>query len=178
MTPVHYYGTKYKVLDCRGGATCYKAYLGYNGYIAPNLINKPKGIQGVPASYVPSHEPLVPVPADGGSPSDPNYQYYNTQTVKVTLANGKVVPVAYSPGPQGVHPFSHLYRQGPFEFGTDASLFKTFPIGERFNLKFNADFFNVFNQQGTQYPDSNTGIISTTSSYKNARVIQLARLSW
>ncbi len=97
----------------------------------------------------------------------------------MTLASGKVVPVAYSPGPQGVHPFSKVYRQGPYEWGTDASLFKTFPVGERFKLKFNADFFNVFNQQGTQYPDSTTGLISTTSSYMGARVIQLtARLSW
>jgi len=187
--PLHYYGTKYKVKDCRSSSSsstiCYNAYLGYNGYLPPTQINTNTGVQGLPADYVPSHQPIIPIPPSGppkggcsGNP-DPNCPYYGTQTVFLTLSNGSKVPTAYSPGPQGVHPYSKLFLLGPFNWNTDASLFKIFPITRTAGLRLQGDFFNVFNQQGTNTPDATTGLISTRTSYITARQIQLtARLMW
>jgi hypothetical protein len=46
-------------------------------------------------------------------------------------------------------------------------------------LRFNIDFFNVFNMPGTRLPDSTTGIITNQLSQNSARVLQLTgRLSW
>jgi hypothetical protein len=61
-------------------------YLWYNGYIPANLINKPNGIMGIPANYVPVETPLYPTPASGGT--NPNYE---TNNVFITLKNGSVV---------------------------------------------------------------------------------------
>jgi len=178
FTPLHYYGTKYKVKDCRSGATCYNAYLGYNGYLPPTQIGTTNGVQGLPSNYVPSHQPIIPIPANP-APPDANSGYFGTQTVFVTLANGTSVATPYSPGPAGVHPYSHVFLLGPMIWHTDASLFKVFPLTSTVNLKVDADFFNVFNQQGTNGPDPTTGIISTTSSAVTARIIQLtARVTW
>lgn len=165
FSPLHYYGRKYKVQDCRGGAVCYNAYLAYNGYIPASQVNAAKGVTGLPANYVPAHQPL-------------NVAQGNQNTT-VTLSNGQQVTTAYSLGPKGVHPYSHLFLGGPINWDTDASLFKMFSVTDSIKLKVNADFFNVFNQQGTNYPDSSTGIISTTSSHNTARIVQIgARLNF
>jgi hypothetical protein len=159
FSPLHYYGKKYKVQDCRGGAVCYNAYLAYNGYIPASQVNAAKGVTGLPTNYVPAHQPL-------------NLAQGNQNTT-VTLSNGQKVTTAYSLGPKGVHPYSHLFLGGPVNWDTDASLFKVFSMTDSVKLKVNADFFNVFNQQGTNYPDSSTGIISTTSSHNTARIVQI-----
>lgn len=156
--PLHYYGRKYKVNDCRGGV-CRTAYLGYNGYLPTSLINTPKGVNGIPSSYQSAHQPL-------------NIAQGNQNTT-VKLANGSVVTTSYSPGPVGIHPYSHVAIGGPFNWTTDASLFKMFTFKEGVTLKLNADVFNVFNQQGTNYPDAESGMILTTSSFNTPRIIQL-----
>jgi hypothetical protein len=61
----------------------------------------------------------------------------------------------------------------------DASLFKVLPITERIRLRFNADFFNVFNHPGNPDSVSGTGLLSTQSSGQTPRQMQLTlRLIW
>jgi hypothetical protein len=57
-------------------------------------------------------------------------------------------------------------------------MFKAFSITEQVRLRFEADFFNVFNAQGLNQPTAN-GISSLQTSAKAARSIQLTlRLFW
>lgn len=159
----HIYKHQYPVKDCRSG-TCLNAYMYFNGYIAPSLVNTAKGVQSIPSGYVPDAAPL---------------NSNGTNTVSVQLANGTTVSnVAYSPGP-GLHPFAKTYLPGPFNWSADGSLFKIFPITERVNLRINVDAFNLFNVQGYNNPDSTTGIENMTSSYNTARQLQLtARITF
>jgi hypothetical protein len=91
---IEVYGKKYPIQDCRSGV-CYDGFLYYNGYIPANRINSydpktgnPNGVMGVPSSYHPFQTPLIPTPANGGSPSDPNFAYYESNTVFVPLKDG------------------------------------------------------------------------------------------
>jgi hypothetical protein len=134
---VQIYGTKYKIEDCRSG-TCIPGYLYWNGYIPANRINsydakgRPNGVMGVPDTYKPAQMPIIPIPANGGSPSDPNAAYYDSNTVWVKLANGTQRRIAYDPN---LHPWRNQYRLGPYSFGMDASLFKNMRIRERVTLR-------------------------------------------
>jgi hypothetical protein len=68
---------------------------------------------------------------------------------------------------------------GVFNEVVNASLFKQFAINERFNLRVNADFFNVFNMPGLQQANSTSGIISLQNSNNSPRNMQLTlRLSF
>ena len=166
FSPIHTYGRSKPIQDCTSG-TCRKAYLAYNGFIPANQFNQAKGYEGLPSNYTPEHQPL-------------NLSQ-NNNNVNVTLANGAVqTNVAYAPGPTNVlNPNYHAFYPNPFNFTTDASLFKVFPIKEGVGLKINGDFFNVFNQQGTTGVNGSTGIITTTSSANTARIVQVsARLTW
>jgi hypothetical protein len=178
---VQVYGKKYPVQDCRSGV-CYDGYLWFNGYIPANRINstdasgKPNGVMGVPAEYKPSAQPIFPTPANGGSASDPNRPYYETNTAWVTLKDGSSQRTTYD---SNLHPFRNQYMLGPWTFNMDASIFKQIAIRERLRLRFNADFFNVLNNPGLVQPDANTGIASKRTSANAARVLQLTlRLTW
>ena len=97
----------------------------------------------------------------------------------VTLKNGSQVVTAYSPGPAGANPYSQTILSGPFNFNTEASLYKIFSITERVKLRVNFDAFNAFNLQGRVNPNSSDGIESLQNSYWTPRQIQLtARLSF
>src|SRR5262249_17156804 len=178
---VEIYGKKYPIEDCRSG-TCFQGYLYYNGYIPANRINsydsrgKPNGVMGVPASYRPSSQPIFPTPKDGGSPIDPNFPYYETNTTFVRLKDGSLHPLSLD---ANLHPWRNQFIPGPMDWGLDASLFKNTRITERFVLRFNADFFNVLNMPGLTQPDSSTGILSLRNSSNAARQLQLTlRLTW
>lgn len=162
--------------DCRSG-TCYKSYLWFNGYLPANQVNAAtKGVAGIPTSYTPYNGPLIRTPADGGSTSDPNYPYYDTNSVLVTLANGSVVRTTYNPD---LSPVRAVSFAGPYNWTEDASMFKSFALGNKLSLRVNADFFNVFNMQGLNNPNTSTGLVSLRSSYNTPRQFQLtARLSW
>jgi hypothetical protein len=68
---------------------------------------------------------------------------------------------------------------GPWNYGLDASLFKSTRITERVVLRFNADFFNVLNMPGLVEPDPSSGIASLRTSANSPRQLQLTlRLSW
>jgi len=174
-TTANVYKQKYQTSDCRSG-TCYKGYLWFNGYIPANKINVAAGVSGVPSSYSAYNGPLIRTPADGGSKSDPNYNYYDTNSTLVTLSNGSVVRTTYSPDLSPVRAISFV---GPLNCTANASMFKAFSISHGMNLRVNADFFNVFNVQGLNNPDASTGLISLRSSYNSARQLQIsARLMW
>jgi len=174
-TSIKTYKKNAATTDCRSG-TCYKGYMWFNGYIPANQVNTAKGVSGVPSGYSPYNGPLVRTPADGGSASDPNYPYYDTNSVLVTLSNGSVVRTTYNPD---ISPVRAVTIPGPFNWTEDASMFKSFGITERISLRINADFFNVFNIQGMNSPDASTGLISLRSSKNTPRQLQLtARLIW
>jgi hypothetical protein len=162
------FGKDTKVQDCRSG-TCVAGYLWYNAYIPANLINatnaagKCVGVCGVPSNYKPIETPLYPTPASGGS--IPNAE---TNNIFITLKNGSVVQTQLN---TNLHPFRNQYFLGPFSYGQNATLFKSFSITESTRLRFEADFFNVFNAQGLNQPIN--GISSLQTSARSPRQIQL-----
>jgi hypothetical protein len=102
--------------------------------------------------------------------------FYNTNTVWVPLKDGTVQRTTWS----GLAPLRQQYFPGIWQWGLDASLFKTIPIAERFRFRLQADFFNVLNHPGN--PNSfigMTGILNVQASGNTPRTLQLSgRLSW
>jgi hypothetical protein len=169
-----YYGTKYKVQDCRSGQ-CFDGYLYYNGYISAQVLNQPRGILGVPNNYVASHRPVNPAPAPGQT-SDLPQNFWDTNFVDMRLNNGSTVRTNVN---TFLHPWRTQIAPGPWNFNMDASLFKFIPISERVRLRLNFDAFNVFNMPGIPMPDAGTGIISLRNSNNGPRQIQITgRLEW
>jgi hypothetical protein len=169
FSKLHMYGKGTPVQNCTSG-TCVAGYLWYNAYIPANLINKPNGVMGVPSDYVPLETPLYPTPASGGS--NPNYE---TNNVFITLRNGSVVQTALN---TNLNPYRNQYFLGPFAYNQSALLYKTIPLREQVRLRFEADFFNVFNAPGLNQP-ATFGISSLQTSSKAARSIQRTlRLFW
>lgn len=180
--PVEIYGTKYPVKDCRSGA-CFDGYLYYNGYIPANRINStdaksglPNGVMGVPSSYKPSHAPLIPTPAGGGA-ADPNYPYYDSNTVWIKMKDGNLQRASFN---DNLNPWRNQVAQGLFNWGLSASLFKVIPVTERVFFRLNVDFFNALNMPGIpKTPASDTGIIDASVSGNGARSMQFGlRLTW
>jgi hypothetical protein len=178
---VEVYGKQHPVQDCRSGV-CYDGYLYYNGYIPANRINstaangRPNGVMGVPDSYTPFQTPLIPTPKDGGSRSDPLFPFYESNTVFVPLNDGTLQRVAYD---SNLHPLRNQFVMGPSRWSMNASAFKSVQLRESMFLRFNIDFFNVFNMPGTPMPNTTTGIINTQFSDNGPRVLQLTgRLTW
>ena len=174
---VQYNGQKYPIQDCRSGV-CYDGWLLWNGYIPANRINsynaagKPNGVMGVPEGYVPFATPLLPTPKDGGSPADPNYPYYETNTVFVPLQNGTTQRTSLS---GFLDPMQNQFVLGPMLWNMSASAFKTVKITERAFLRINADFLNnVFNMPGLSLPATiGDGVVTTRNSANSPRVLQL-----
>ena len=170
------YGKKYPIQNCQSGV-CYNGFLDWNGYIQPNLINRTNaagkctGICGIPSNYTPFSQPFYPTPANGGSSSDPNAPYYETNTVFVPLSNGTTQVLAYNPG---INPMQNQFVSGPFHWNMTASLFKSVRLSERVMVRINADFLNnVFNMPGTPNPSGTSGLISMQNSYNSPRTLQL-----
>jgi hypothetical protein len=181
LNDVEIYGKKYPIQDCRSGA-CFDGYLYYNGYIPANRINstdssgRPNGVMGVPESYRPFQRPINPTPANGGSSSDPLFPFYESNTVFVPLNNGTQQRVDYN---TNLHPMRNQYFAAPRRWLMNASAFKSVQFKEGVFLRFNIDFFNVFNMPGTTMPDANTGIITNQFSDTSPRVLQVTgRLTW
>lgn len=176
-SPIHMYRHAHPITDCRSG-TCLKAYLYWNGYISPTQISgnacagpSSKVVSGLPSDYVPFQTPLDTSCGD---------KYFGLNDVNITLSNGKTGAIPYQPGPNssssgtwsGNNPFAKTVLTGPFNYTTDASLFKVFPITERVNLRFNVDVFNLLNMQGYNNPSGSDGTEVMTSSYNAARQVQ------
>jgi len=182
-TKLETYGYKYPIEDCTSGV-CYPGYLWNNGYIPAYRINsvdaktgKPNGYMGVPADYKPAFQPLWPYPADylSRSATDPMYQWYGTNTIWIPLNTGIVQRQAWG----GLDPLRQQYYPSTRQWGLDASAFKSVPITESMNVRFTADFFNVFNHPGNPSSVASTGFLSTRNSGSGARTLQLSlRLTW
>ena len=164
-----YKQSKAKITDCRSGV-CHPAYMWFNGYIPPGLINaSTKGISGLPTGYAAYSSPIDTTVGTAN---------YNTNRVNVTLSNGNTGVVDYSPGPVGAHPYSHTNLNGPINWTADLSVFKVFPITERMNLRVNVDAFNAFNVQGFNNPNGTDGIqqiapgVGVASSANTPRQLQ------
>ncbi len=176
-SPIQYYGKKYPIQDCRSGV-CYGGWLLWNGYIPANRINsvdprtgKPNGVMGVPSNYVPFATPLLPTPKDGGSSSDPNFPFYETNTVFVPLNNGTLQRTTLTV----LDPMQNQFMLGPMQWNMSASAFKTLKFTERVFLRINADFLNnVFNMPGTALTSTIAdGVVTTKNSANSPRVLQL-----
>jgi len=180
------YGYKYPIQDCRSG-NCFPGYLWWNGYIPANRINsvdangKPNGIMGVPDGYKPAQMPLIPagstaLPAN--APAGTNVsQFWDTNTVWVPLNNGTIQRTVFN---DNMNPFRNQYIPGPRQWFQDASVSKFTKLTEQVTLRFNIDFFNVFNNpnnpNAAQLTDS---VLSVRNSGSGARVTQLGlRLIW
>jgi len=183
--PVEQYGYKYPIQDCTAG-TCYPGYLWTNGYIPANRINsvdangKPNGIMGVPANYKPAVAPLIPWGSTALPPNAPANtdvaSFWDTNNVWIPLSNGTVQRTTYN---DNLHPYRLQYIPSTLQWNQDASIFKAIPIKEGWMVRFNIDFFNVFNHPGNPSAVAATGILSTRSSGMNPRVIQLTgRMTW
>ena len=162
--PVQVYGSSAPVDDCRSGV-CHPAFLWFNGYLSPLVINASKnGVTGVLGNYTPYLAPINNTPGAAN---------FGNNNVSITLNNGKQVVTAYSPGPAGANPFGHMVLAGPNNYNTDISLYKVFTLSERVSLRANVDAFNSFNIQGRVNPNTTDGIESLQTSYWTPRQIQL-----
>jgi len=177
-SPIKYNGKNVPIQDCRSGV-CYGGWLLWNGYIPANRINsmdprtgKPNGVMGVPNDYVPFATPLLPTPKDGGNSSDPNFPFYETNTVFVPLQNGTLQRTTLS---GFVDPMQNQFLLGPMQWNMSASAFKTVKITEHTLLRINVDFLNnVFNMPGTALPGTvGDGVITSKNSANSPRVLQL-----
>jgi hypothetical protein len=132
---------------------------------------------GVPDSYKPAHAPLIPMPKDGGSPSDPMYGFYDSNTVWVPLKNGTLQRTSLN---TGLNPWRNQSQSGLYNWFVSTSMFKIIRVNERAYFRLNIDFFNTLNIPGIpKTPDSTTGIINATNSGNGARSLQFGlRLNW
>ncbi len=160
--PIATYKNSAPVKDCRSGV-CRDAYLWFNGYVPPNVVNTSNGVQGIPSDYKPYLAPI------NNTPGTTNFGNNN---VTQTLANGQQVLTGFSPGPAGVNPYNSGVLQGPKNFQADISLYKEVAFKERYRLRFNVDAFNAFNIQGLNNPNATDGIQQLQSSYWRPRQIQ------
>jgi Carboxypeptidase regulatory-like domain len=202
-SPIQVYKHKQPITDCRSG-NCYPAYLWFNGYIPPTqnassgYCNANYGvatgasgaancIYGLPTNYQPYEQPInTTPPCKAGCTATNDGTNYNTNNVTVNLLNGTTQTQGYGSGSVGINPYSKSFIQGPKNWEADASLFKVFPITERYNLRFNMDVFNFLNHQGFNNPNGTDGTEqywpggnSGATSYNPARQVQLTlRLSF
>ncbi len=190
--PLKVYKHNAPVSDCRSG-TCYHEHEWFNGYLAPTVLPSNSSnanctlatglVTGLPGNWAPYSSPID----TDCNKSDAAYAYYGSDEVSITLPGKSAAPIAYAPASSisGANPFSKTVLNGPFNWTADASLFKAFPITERYVLRFNMDAFNAFNVQGYNNPNATDGTDCVTpggvgcSSYNSARQLQFTlRLSF
>jgi hypothetical protein len=110
----------------------------------------------------------------GGNTGGPGY-FNNAAFTTVPVVGGNGTPGTGGAGwgNMGIAPIL-----GPGQFNFDASLAKITRIGERSQIQFRTEFFNVFNHAQFNAPGANVAVASTfgriTSTAVNPRLIQLA----
>lgn len=193
---IHVYKHAVPISDCRSG-TCLTSYLWWNGYIPPSSISgnscagsSGKVISGLPSNYVPYQ---TPIDTTCGS------KYYDENEVAISNVQGQANNTAIAFEPYGsaqnqgasegsiqvTNPYAHTVLNGPMNFDADLSLFKVFPLGDRWRLRINVDAFNVFNIQGYVNPSGSDGteVVQAggvgATSYNPPRQVQFtARLTF
>lgn len=174
-SPLSIYKHKSPVVDCRSGI-CQKGYLWFNGYLAPTATTGVSGsacttncVTGLPSNYQPVQAPI------DTTPNTTNYgaNYVLVSSPALLASNkGNPVPVIYDAGPIGSNYLEKTWVHGPVNWPVNASLFKVFPITERYKFRVNMDVFNVFNMPGENNPGLD-GIQSFLTSRNGPREIQL-----
>lgn len=187
------YGYSYPIQDCtgtsaapRGATVCTSGHLWFNGYIPANRINshtadgRPNGIMGVPDNYKPFFAPLIPtgstsLPANAPANTD-IAQFWDTNTVWIPLKDGTAQRTTYAPG---INPFQNQYLSGVITWGLDAGLIKNFRLGEKVNLRFNMDAFDVLNHPGRPIASAEPAVLSTFGAANGGREVEFTlRLGW
>ena len=182
-----------KITDCSSG-NCLKRYMWFNGYISPKFLtageggicdpNAPGGnkcVTGLPSSYVPYETPINNNPADSA-----NFGSNNVVMTGGNLPNpsGKGYIIPFAPDSSqtygGNNAFNKSIIHGPFNYETDLSAFKVFPIREKMDFRVNVDAFNALNIQGYGNPNTTNGEesvqpggVDNTASYWAPRQLQL-----
>ena len=161
--PIHTFKHKYPITDCRSGV-CDKAYLWYNGYLAPTVTTDCTSncVFGLPGNYKPVQTPID---------NTPNTTYYGTNTVLVTLADGTQTTLQYDGGPS-TDLLAKTFLNGPINWTADLSLFKVFPIKDGVFFRVNVDAFNAFNVQGENNPGLADGVQTFLASANTPRQLQ------
>ncbi len=71
------------------------------------------------------------------------------------------------------------FRSRFVTYSTDAAIFKTFTLRERFKVRVQADFFNLTNTPGNEFGAGSDGIASTFYNMNTPRQLQLSmRATW
>ena len=183
--PIEIYREQYPIEDCRSGV-CFPGFLYWNGYIRPDQVNsrdaqgRPNGVMGVPANYKPAGSYLIPYGSTALPPNAPANtnvaSFWDTNNVWVPLNDGTVQRLAFN---DNLHPWRNQAVAGPRQWFADASLIKSTSLTERVTLRFNVDFFNVFNNPNNPTEIDASGILTTRNSGSSARLTQLSvRLQW
>jgi hypothetical protein len=105
-------------------------------------------------------------------PLGPNFN----NSVPLVLANGTT---RLTPLTNIVNPNARGFYQGPGAWNVDFSLFKNFRINESMNVRFTADFFNVFNHPNDNGPGQSgfnvtTGLQDLSTQQNEPRIIQFS----
>jgi hypothetical protein len=170
ISPIHLYKHKAPITDCRSGV-CRAEYLWFNGFIAPSA-NANSGctvncVYGLPAGYTPYEQPINP----------------SANNNNVIVSGGSLKAGGETQGftsQSGSNPYAKSFVYGPWNWNSDISLYKVFPIRESLNLQFHLDVFNFLNHQGFNNPNGTDGTETYlaggvgASSYNTPRQIQLS----
>lgn len=179
-----------KITDCSSG-NCNKRYMWFNGYISPKFLTAGEGgicdpnavggnkcVTGLPSTYVPYETPINNNPKDSA-----NFGSDNVIMTGPNLNGGKPYTVKFAPDSSqtygGNNAFNKTIIHGPFNYETDLSVFKVFPIREKMDFRVNVDAFNALNVQGYKNPNTTNGEESVSpggvdgSSYWAPRQLQL-----
>jgi hypothetical protein len=190
-SPIVTYKKSVPIVDCSSGK-CFNRFMWFNGYISPKFLPPGNGgtctsncVTGLPTSYVPYEVPI------NNNPNFPaNFGNNNVTMTGPSLNGGNPYTVAFAPdssqGYAGNNLFSRSIVHGPFNYETDLSVYKIFPIREKMNFRVNVDAFNALNIQGYINPNSTSGEedveaggVDGTTSFWSPRQLQLTmRFSW
>ena len=148
-------------------------------------------VTGLPTSYIPYQTPINNNPNIATNFGNNNVNMMGPNLAGTGGVLGAPLSVAFAPdssqGYAGNNRFSRSIVHGPFNYETDLSVYKLFPIREKMDLRVNVDAFNALNIQGYVNPNGTNGeegvipggIDSTSSSFWAARQLQLTmRFSW
>ncbi|HET7215668.1 MAG TPA: TonB-dependent receptor [Terriglobia bacterium] len=104
-------------------------------------------------------------------PFGPNCSGGYTGQIAKTLADGTCYNASSS---DFFHTTPKASILGPSAFSMDGAMYKNFKIRERAKVRFEADFFNLFNHPTNNYPDSSTGLIYMGTQANTPRLLQFS----
>ncbi len=90
--------------------------------------------------------------------------------VPFQLKNGSTISVPYDV----YNSMPGNFIEGPKSWLTDFSLVKNFRFKESMNVRFAADFFNLFNHPNDINPDTTTGLVDLSQQWNDPRTIQFS----